>query len=141
MNSQNIDELSYIYLIPAELETIHDEIISATGGHNGINAGLVDLCAYIPQSNVYGYEPYKTLLEKAAALMCNINKLHPFVDGNKRTAYTATGMFLEYNGHTIAANKEEAIKISLDIAKCNRDVENITSWLEKHVQEVPADEI
>ena len=36
-------------------------------------------------------------------------KNHPFVDGNKRTALTATGLFLELNGHTLTANNEQVL--------------------------------
>jgi len=125
-----------VYLIKEELVNIHDAILSKSGGDHGIYKGLIDLCVESPQREVYGYEPHKTLLEKAAALMYNVNTLHPFVDGNKRTAYIATNVFLEFNGCTIVATKEEGVKISLKIANSNMDINDIASWLEGHTQEI-----
>ena len=129
--------MSYLYLIKEELVNIHDAILSVSGGDQGIYRGLIDLCVESPQREVYSYEPDKTLLEKAAALMYNVNTLHPFVDGNKRTAYVATNVFLELNGCTIVATKEEGVGISLKIANGNMDVNDITSWLEEHTREIP----
>ncbi len=126
-----------MYLIKEELVNIHDAILSESGGDQGIYGGLIDLCVESPQREVYGYEPHKTLLEKAAALMYNVNTLHPFVDGNKRTAYIATNVFLELNGCTIVATKEEGVGISLKIANGNRGVNDITSWLEEYTREIP----
>ena len=133
--------MSYLYLIKAELVNIHDAILSVSGGDQGIYGGLIDLCVESPQREVYSYEPHKTLLEKAAALMYNVNTLHPFVDGNKRTAYIATNIFLEFNGCTIVATKEEGVGISLEIANGNMDVNDITSWLEEHTREMPTIDI
>ena len=129
--------MSYLYLIKAELVNIHDTILSESGGDQGIYGGLIDLCVESPQREVYGYEPHKTLLEKAAALMYNVNTLHPFVDGNKRTAYIATNVFLELNGCTIVATKEEVVGISLKIANGNRGINDITSWLKEHTRKMP----
>lgn len=126
-----------MYLIKEELVNIHDAILSESGGVWGIYEGLIDLCVESPQREVYGYEPYKTLLEKAAALMYNVNTLHPFVDGNKRTAYVATNVFLEFNGCTIVATKEDGVEISLKIANGNIGIKDITSWLEEHTREIP----
>jgi len=130
-----------VYLIKEELVNIHDAILSESGGDHGIYEGLIDLCVESPQREVYGYEPHKTLLEKAAALMYNINTLHPFVDGNKRTAYVATNIFLELNGCTIVATKEEGVEISLKIANGNRGIKAITSWLGEHTREIPTIDI
>ncbi|MEA2074985.1 MAG: type II toxin-antitoxin system death-on-curing family toxin [Euryarchaeota archaeon] len=126
-----------MYLIKEELVNIHDAILSESGGDSGIYEGLIDLCVESPQREVYGYEPHKTLLEKAAALMYNVNTLHPFIDGNKRTAYVATNIFLELNGRTIGATKEEGVEISLKIANGNMGIKDITSWLEEHTREIP----
>jgi len=68
-----------VYLIKEELVNIHDALLSVSGGDHGIYGGAIDLCVESPQREVYGYEPHKTLLEKAAALMYNVNTLHPFV--------------------------------------------------------------
>lgn len=126
-----------MYLIKEELVNIHDTILSESGEDQGIYGGLIDLCVESPQREVYGYEPHKTLLEKAAALMYNVNTLHPFVDGNKRTAYIATNVFLELNGCTIVATKEEVVGISLKIANGNRGINDITSWLKEHTRKMP----
>jgi death-on-curing protein len=127
--------VSFQYLRKEELVKIHEVILSNFGGFPGIlYEGSLDLCVESPQRIAYGYEPYKTLMEKAAALLYNIITLHPFIDGNKRTAYVATETFLRSNGYRIVAKKEEGVEITLKIANSNMSIKDITSWLEEHTR-------
>ncbi|HEX5456827.1 MAG TPA: Fic family protein [Candidatus Nitrosotalea sp.] len=60
------------------------------------DAGLVQAIAERPTQKLYGsFEPYKDLFTKAASLMEGLIRLHPFYDGNKRTALLATIAFLQ----------------------------------------------
>ena len=51
---------------------------------------------------------YPTLIDEASALWESLSQNHPFVDGNKRTAFTATYVFLAINGLDIIAADDEA---------------------------------
>src|SRR5258708_10733184 len=92
------------YLTLAEALAIHDDQIERYGGSSGIrDPGLLESALYRPQT---GY--YADLVEEAAALWESLAQNHPFIDGNKRTAFAATYTFLTINGAALTANAEEA---------------------------------
>nr|WP_223244059.1 type II toxin-antitoxin system death-on-curing family toxin [Streptomyces sp. CBMA156] len=51
-----------------------------------------------PQASVFGEDAYPDLWSKAAALGQSLARNHPLVDRNKRTAFEAMLLFLDYNG-------------------------------------------
>ena len=123
------------YLTLQEILDIHEEILKTTGGEKGILfPGNLELCVESPRRNEFGFEPYTTIFQKAASLLYEINKLHPFVDGNKRTAYLATSTFLDLNGFELKAETSEAVNLSLDVAKCNSNFNEVTNWIQNHVK-------
>jgi len=125
--------MEYKYLSVKELLDIHSEILRVTGGERGILfPGNLDLCIEAPQRYEYGFEPYVNIFQKAASLIFEIIKLHPFVDGNKRTAYTATDIFLDLNGYKMESLKDEAINFSKEIAKCRIGISEILEWILCH---------
>jgi death-on-curing protein len=63
--------------------------------------GAVEAAAFRPQC---GY--YEDVIEEAAALLESLLVNHPFVDGNKRTAFAACDVFLRINGWQIRAEPE-----------------------------------
>ena len=85
-----------------------------------------------PRSTFGGQYLYPTLLEKAAALLESLCLNHPFLDGNKRVAYAATGLFLELNHWRLKAQTEDAVSFMLDVASGKRSKEEIRIWLEQH---------
>ncbi|MEA3377124.1 MAG: type II toxin-antitoxin system death-on-curing family toxin [Chloroflexota bacterium] len=84
---------------------LHERLIQLTGGSSGLrDPGLLESAVPRPQASFDGEELYPDLWTKAAALMQSLIKNHPFVIGNKRTAVTATGVFLELNHHRLTAS-------------------------------------
>lgn len=80
-------------------------------------------------TRVYGYEPFKDIVDKAAALMLSINIFHPFIDGCKRTSLLATYFFLLLNGYQFAITEDMA---TLTIKIANREIldeETVSKWL------------
>jgi len=109
----------------------HDCVLTADKeSHRGIlNESNLHACVDRHSRDVFGVKPYKGMIDKAAALMFSINRFHPFVDGNKRTALLATFFFLFMNGYELRLTRE-AVDISVDVA--NRridDEEPIKRWL------------
>ncbi len=74
-----------------------------------------------PSQIVFGKELYPSIEEKAAILMINLVKKHPFFNGNKRTAVMAVDIFLQFNGYDIEFGLEEGIKLVVDIATYESD--------------------
>jgi death-on-curing protein len=91
------------YLTAVEVLAIHADQIERYGGSPGLrDAGILESALFRPQT---GY--YETLIEEAAALWESLAQNHPFVDGNKRTAFAATYTFLAINGVFIRATADE----------------------------------
>jgi death-on-curing protein len=57
---------------------------------------------------------------------------HPFIDGNKRVALVATGLFLERNGYTLEATQDEVYTFTMGVAEGAIDRVAIAAWLRKH---------
>ena len=90
------------YLTVVEVLAIHDDQIDRYGGSAGIrDRGLLEAALYRPQT---GY--YADLIEEAAALWESLAQNHPFIDGNKRTAFAVTYTFLAINGARITADAD-----------------------------------
>jgi death-on-curing protein len=112
---------------------IHEQLIKSFGGSPGIrDEGALKSALARPRSTFGGQPLYPTILEKAAALLESLCLNHPFVDGNKRVAYTAAGLFLELNGWRLKAETDEAVSFMLEVASGRRSKEEIRIWLEQH---------
>lgn len=87
---------------------LHDMVIAATGGPNGVrDVGLLESALARPVTAFAGVELYPTLWEKAGALTHGVIKNHPFVDGNKRTAMVLGVTFLLMNGYMLEVSQDE----------------------------------
>ena len=67
------------------------------------DVGLLDSACHRPAAQAWGDDAYPDLLTKAAALLQSLTNNHALVDGNKRTAWLATVVFLRLNGATVTA--------------------------------------
>ena len=114
-----------------EVVAIHDVAIHEFGGSLGLrDAGALDSALMRPQ---LGY--YNDILEEAAALMESLAMNHPFVDGNKRTAFYATDTFLRKNGQFIDCNNDETYRFFMGLFETNSfRFAQLHAWLEQHVK-------
>lgn len=76
----------------------------------------LDMAISQPKQEVFGIELYPSIADKAAILMINLIKKHPFFNANKRTAIMATDIFLQMNGVDCTFSTEEGIDLVLKIA-------------------------
>ena len=91
------------YLTLPEVLAMHADQIERYGGSAGVrDYGLLEAALFRPQT---GY--YADLIEEAAALWESMSQNHPFVDGNKRTAFAATYTFLAINGTELTIPESE----------------------------------
>jgi len=114
-----------------EVIAIHDAQIDEFGGSLGLrDAGALESAIMRPQ---LGY--YDGLLDEAAALLESLTMNHPFVDGNKRTAFAATEVFLSLNGHFIACDDREAYEFFMHLFETNSfRFAQLREWLEEKVR-------
>ena len=113
---------------------MHDAAVHEFGGTLGIrDTGALAAAVMRPQ---IGY--YDTLIEEAAALMESVAMNHPFLDGNKRTAFYATDVFLRKNGSFIECDNNEAHRFFMRLFENNTfRFEELHTWLQEHVKPLP----
>ena len=114
------------YLTIVEVLAIHEDQIKRYGGAAGIrDLGLLEAALYRPQT---GY--YADLIEEAAALWESLAQNHPFIDGNKRTAFATVFTFLLVNGVSLSAGPDELYKFIIGLYEANSfDFEHLKIWL------------
>ena len=119
------------YLTLVEVLAIHADQIERYGGSPGVrDAGLLEAALYRPQT---GY--YADLVEQAAALWESLSQNHPFIDGNKRTAFAATYTFLEINGAQLMPDAGEAYAFVSGLYEAGTFCfDNLEPWLRRNVK-------
>ena len=70
----------------------------------------------------------------AAAYASGIVRNHPFIDGNKRTAFLAAYVFLGLNGLDLTADEAEAAAAMLSLASGDIREDAFAEWLRKHTR-------
>jgi death-on-curing protein len=66
--------------------------------------------------------------DMAAAYAYGVARNHPFIDGNKRTAWVLARLFLAINGHRLAFTAEDAIRMMLAVAAGELDEAAMVEW-------------
>lgn len=119
-----------------DTEKLHKVLIENFGGSSGIrDFGGLSSALDRPFQTFASRELYPGTLEKAAALIESILINHPFVDGNKRSGYALTRLFLLSNKIDFTAAEELKYKFVIDIAAGKIRFEEILTWLQKHTAE------
>ena len=109
---------------------VHDMLLAEHGGLSGIrDQGLLNSALAKPQQ-LYCYKPESSLYELATAYSFGLAKNHPFVDGNKRIAFTVTAVFLELNGKVLNAPEVEVVVFYEGLAGGKVSEEALANWLE-----------
>ena len=112
---------------------LHDESIAEHGGAPGIrDEGLFESAMARPLNLAAYGQP--DMAELAAAYGVGPAKNHAFVDGNKRVALLAVGLFLALNGQRLVATQAEATVVILDVAAGVIDEAAFATWLRAHTQ-------
>ena len=114
------------YLTMVEVLAMHTDQIERYGGHGGVrDHGLLEAALFRPQT---GY--YADLIEEAAALWESLSQNHPFIDGNKRTAFAATYTFLAINGVRFTAGAPKTIEFVIALYQANQfSFDRLVPWL------------
>lgn len=112
---------------------LHDESLAEHGGASGLrDEGLLDSALARPL-NLSLYEaPDADGL--AAAYGVGLAKNHAFVDGNKRAAFLAVGLFLAINGYRLQATQADATLTMLSVAAGDIDEAAFADWIRQHMQ-------
>lgn len=113
---------------------VHDRQLAEHGGGTGIrDQGMLDSALARPRNQwVYGIEDPCAL---AAAYAFGVARNHPFVDGNKRTAWVLARLFLSLNSIRIRFSAEDAIQMMLSLAAGDPSEEELADWFRTRLSE------
>ncbi len=101
-----------------DIENIHNILIDKFGGSKGIrDRGALESALYRPNSTFEQQDLYPTAIDKAAAILESILMNHPFIDGNKRTAYVVMKLILFENNLDIRAGQNEKYDMMIAASK------------------------
>ncbi len=122
-----------VWLDRQAVQVLHDRSLSLHGGAAGLrDEGLFESAMLRPE-NRFHYEGEKDLFELAATYGVGLAKNHPFIDGNKRVAFAAVGVFLGVNEIDIEAEQAEATAVVLALAAGEISASEFAEWLRRHV--------
>lgn len=112
---------------------LHDESLAEHGGAPGLrDEGLLDSALARPLNLVAYGEPGLAAL--AAAYGVGMAKNHAFIDGNKRAAFLAVGLFLALNGNRLATTQADATLTMLSVASGDMSEDAFSAWIRAHQQ-------
>jgi death on curing protein len=117
-----------------EVEKIHDILIDKFGGAKGIrDKGLLESSINRPFQTFDGQELYPNPIDKAAAIFESIITNHPFIDGNKRTAYVLMRLILKSNNIDIHLGQNDKYDFVIKAASGQVTFDQIKTWIKDSV--------
>jgi len=125
--------LDPVWLPVHVVEAIHERQIAEHGGDSGIrDRGLLESAVARPRHQLsYGGEDVD-IPALAAALGFGLARNHPFVDGNKRTAYVVMRAFLILNGWELVAPMTERYPAMMALAAGQLTENDLAEWLRRN---------
>ncbi|WP_414585078.1 type II toxin-antitoxin system death-on-curing family toxin [Scytonema sp. PCC 10023] len=113
---------------------IYARQIEKFGGTLGIrDEGLLESALAQPQATFAGELLHPTIHEQAAAYLYHLAMNHPFIDGNKRTAFAVMDTFLRLNGYSLNLTNEQAYDLVMQVAEGQMSKSDLAGCLEKAI--------
>lgn len=107
---------------------VHEAQLAEHGGSAGVrDAGLLASALARPLNLVAYGAPDAAAL--AAAYGFGIARNHPFIDGNKRTAFVCVELFLVLNNYILQADDANCVSTMLALAAGELPEADFASWL------------
>ncbi len=115
---------------------VHNAQLVEHGGAAGIrDTGLLDSALARPLHRAAYRKP--DAAELAASYAFGIARNHPFVDGNKRTAFVVLELFLAMNGISIEADDAACVLMMLTLAPGELDEPTLAAWIRARLVQRP----
>ena len=116
------------------VQAIHADQVKQHGGALGLrDRGLLDSALH-RAPNHWHYQPFIDLPYLAALYGVGLAQNHPFVDGNKRTAFQAMYVFLSLNGLRLSVRETDVVTIMRAVASGALKEDDVASWLRENTQ-------
>lgn len=123
--------MRFVWIDAAAIHAIHEEQLAEHGGSAGLrDDGLLESALARPQHLASYGEP--DVAACAGAYGYGISRNHPFIDGNKRTAFVATELFLFLNGYVLEAADADCVLTMLRVAEGSISEEDFSVWIRRN---------
>lgn len=123
---------AFKWLDQGAVMAFHDVSLERFGGRPGIrDEGLLESALARPKMLAH-YKPATGAHRLAASYAVAIARNHPFIDGNKRTAFLAAYVFLRDNGWRFTASQSEVVAQMIGVASGTVTEERLASWLKRN---------
>ncbi len=121
------------WVLRSVIDAAHDAQLVEHGGASGLrDEGLLDSALSRPKNlHAYGETDICAL---AVAYASGITRNHPFIDGNKRTAFLAAYVFLSINGLQLVADEVSATQSMLGLSAGDMSEEEFAGWLRANTE-------
>jgi len=115
------------------IAAVHEAQLAEHGGSAGTrDPGLLE-SALARAQNLAAYREHDCA-DLTAAYGFGIARNHPFVDGNKRTAFVAVELFLALNEFELAADDADCVLTMLAVAAGELDERTFAAWIRAHAR-------
>ncbi len=115
------------------VRAIHLRQLAEHGGDAGIrDEGLLEFALARPKNLLAYSDPPPDIPALAASYAYGIARNHPFIEGNKRTAFVVCRTFMILNSRDIKASQEDKYVTFLKLAQGDLAEDALTHWLRDH---------
>ncbi len=123
----------WVWIEHALIHAVHDEQLLEHGGGAGVrDTNLLESALARPEQLAHYGAP--DVADLAASYGYGISRNHPFIDGNKRTAFVAVELFLALNGFDLLATDAECVVNMLNVSAGDIDEAAFGEWIRAHIQ-------
>lgn len=121
-----------IWITAEMVQVIHDDQVATHGGAYGLRDEGLLASALARARHRYGYEEGADIYRLAADYGYGIARNHPFIDGNKRTAFGVMYVFLKVNGPDLDAPEPEVVLVMQALAAGELSEDGLAQWLRQY---------
>ena len=122
-----------ITLSQAQIIKLHEKIVEATGGLDGIrDEAMLDSAVSVAFQTFDGVELYPSTAAKIARIAYGLICNHPFIDGNKRIGTYVMMVLLDLNRIEVDFSDDDVIRIGLEIASGTMNHTQLLDFILEH---------
>ena len=120
--------MRFVWVDAAVVQVIHEELLAEHGGGAGLrDRGLLESALARPQNLASHGRP--DVAASAAAYGYGVARNHPFIDGNKRTAFVAVELFLLLSACVIEATDADCVLTLLRVSEGSMSERDFAAWI------------
>jgi death-on-curing protein len=128
--------MSWKWLLESVVLAVHEAQLAEHGGGTGIRDEGALRSALVRAENREAYGEDADAADLASAYGFGIARNHPFIDGNKRTAFVAMELFLDINGWGLEADDDACIAATEGVAAGTISEAELAEWIRRQIKAI-----